>query len=150
MQIEGKQEGLFEEYLESFDSLIGDARTRVTFNETVKGIIGAGSLVCQQIAASSEVLSTAKEGGQRVSRLARGESTERSQIDAEMLTGVLRERGVAHLAGAEADEVWLIADQSELRKPYAREMPELMKVRDLDGTLVPGYRTLNVLGITPS
>lgn len=150
MQVEGKQEGLFEEYLEPFGSLIGDARTRVTFSETVKGIIGAGSLVCQQIAANSEVLSTAKEGGQRVSRLARGESTERSQIDAETLTGVLRERGVAHLAGAEADEVWLIADQSELRKPYAREMPELMKVRDLDGSLVPGYRTLNVLGITPS
>lgn len=150
MEFASKQEGLFEGYLEPFDSLIGDERTRVTFRETVKGIIGAGSLVCQQIAASSEVLSAAKEGGQRVSRLARGESTERSQIDAEALTGVLRERGVAHLAGAEADEVWLIADQSELRKPYAREMPELMKVRDLDGTLVPGYRTLNVLGITPS
>jgi hypothetical protein len=28
-------------------------------------------------------------------------------------------------------------------------MPDLMQVRDLDGKLVPGYRTLNVLGITP-
>ena len=25
-----------------------------------------------------------------------------------------------------------------------------MQVRDLDGNLVPGYRTMNVLGITPS
>jgi hypothetical protein len=28
-------------------------------------------------------------------------------------------------------------------------MPSLMQVRDLDGDLVPGYRTLNVLGVTP-
>jgi hypothetical protein len=29
-------------------------------------------------------------------------------------------------------------------------MPKLMQVLGLDGTLVPGYRTMNVLGITPS
>jgi hypothetical protein len=28
-------------------------------------------------------------------------------------------------------------------------MPYLMQVRDLDEELVPGYRTLNVLGLTP-
>jgi hypothetical protein len=28
-------------------------------------------------------------------------------------------------------------------------MPDLMKVRDLDGELVNGYRTINVLGVTP-
>jgi hypothetical protein len=28
-------------------------------------------------------------------------------------------------------------------------MPDLMQVKDLDGSLVPGYRTLNVLGVTP-
>jgi hypothetical protein len=116
----------------------------------VKGIIGAGSLVCQRIAASSAILSVAKEGGQRVSRLATGESTKRSQIDAETLTAVLRERGVEYLAGADTDELWLIADGSELRKPYAQEMPKLMEVLALDGSLVPGYRTMNVLGITPS
>jgi hypothetical protein len=43
----------------------------------------------------------------------------------------------------------LVADGSDLRKPYATEMPALMQVRDLDGKLVPGYRTLNVLGMTP-
>lgn len=40
-------------------------------------------------------------------------------------------------------------DGSELRKPYAKEMPDLMRVRDLNGGLVPGYRTLNVLAVTP-
>ena len=150
MELEANQEGLFPGYLSSFDRLMGDRGTAVTFGETVKGIIGSGSLVCQQIAASSATLSQAKEGGQRVSRMARGESTKRSQIDAASVTAVLRERGIVYLSEADTDELWLVADGSDLRKPHAREMPDLMHVRNLDGTLVPGYRTLNVVGITPS
>jgi hypothetical protein len=150
MELEASQAGLLPGYLEAFDGLIGDKRTGVTFREAVQGIIGAGSLVCERIAASSAVLSEAKEGGQRVSRMARGESTKRSQIDAASVTSALRERGVAYLSEADTDELWLIADGSDLRKPYAREMPDLMQVRDLDGRLVRGYRTLNSLGITPS
>jgi len=151
MQLQKGQGAVLPAYLASFDRLIGDQRTQVTLGETVKGIIGAGSLVCQQIAASSAVLSAAKEGGQRVSRLARGESTKRSQINAETLTAVMRERGVEHLAGTEAEELWLIADGSELRKPYAREMPYLMQVLDLkEKKKLPGYRTMNVIGVVPS
>ena len=150
MELEVNQAGLLRGYLASFDGLIGDKRTGVTFRETVKGIIVAGSLVCQRIAASSAILSVAKEGGQRVSRMATGESTKRSQIDAESVTAKLRERGVAHLSEADTDELWLLADGSDLRKPYAREMPDLMLVRSLDGELVRGYRTLNVVGLTPS
>ena len=150
MELEDSQKGLLPGYLGSFNELIGDKRTGTTFLETVKGIIGAGSLVCQRIAASSATLSAAKEGGQRVSRMATGESTKRSQIDAESVTAVLRERGIGHLSEAETEELWLIADGSDLRKPYAREMPDMMLVRDLDGNLVSGYRTLNVVGITPS
>jgi hypothetical protein len=82
--------------------------------------------------------------------MATGESTKRSQIDAETVTAVLRERGIEHLCEADTDELWLIADGSDLRKPYAREMPDLMQVRDLDGNSVSGYRTLNVVGVTPS
>lgn len=141
--------GSLTEYLGHFDGLLGDERTRTTFSETIRGIINAGSLVCQQIAAHSTVLSRAKEPGQRVSRFATGESTKRSEVDAEHLTAKLRERGVQQLAESDSEELWLIADQSDLRKPYAQEMPDLMQVRDLEGQLVPGYRTLNVLGITP-
>jgi hypothetical protein len=42
-------------YVKQFDGLIGDRRTRKTFGETVKGIIAAGSLICQQIAAQVEL-----------------------------------------------------------------------------------------------
>jgi len=141
--------GPLTEYLGQFDGLVGDERTGRTFHEIIRGIINAGSLVCQRIAAHSLILSKAKEAGQRVSRFATGESTKRSEIDAEHLSAKLRERGVERLAESDSDELWVIADASDLRKPYAQEMPDLMEVRDLDGKLVPGYRTLNVLGVTP-
>lgn len=137
------------EYVRHFDGLIGDKRTGETFAEIVRGIINAGSLVCQRIAAQSSVLSLVKDGAQRVIRFATGESTKRSQVDAEHLAAALCQRGVAQLGESRADELWVIADQSDLRKPYASEMPDLMQVRGLDGTFVPGYRTLNVLGVTP-
>lgn len=136
-------------YLKPFAGLIGDKRTKQTFGETVRGIIAAGSLICQQIAAQSAELSQGKKGSQRVIRLATGVSTQRSELDAEHLTECLREVGVQELEQAPEEEVWLIADSSELRKPYAEAMPYLMQVRDLDEQLVPGYRTLNVIGVTP-
>jgi hypothetical protein len=79
--------------------------------------------------------------------MARGESTKRSELDADRLTERLRERGIEQLRDDE--EVWAIVDPSELRKPYAREMPELMRVRrsGSERGTVPGYRTLNVLGV---
>jgi hypothetical protein len=136
-------------YVKRFHRLIRDQRTRKTFGEIIKGIIGAGSLICQQIAAQSAELSKGKKGSQRVIRLATGASTKRSALDAEQLTKRLREVAVEQLEQAPEEELWLIADGSDLRKPYAEAMPYLMQVRDLDEQLVPGYRTLNVIGLTP-
>ena len=110
-------------YLAPYHELIGDKRTRTTFDETIRGMMGAGSLICQQIAAHSAVLAKAKKGAQRVLRLASGESTLRSEIDAEHLTKQLREAAVEYLAEASEEELWLAADCSNLRKPYATEMP---------------------------
>jgi hypothetical protein len=79
--------------------------------------------------------------------MATGTPTKRSALDAEQLTARLRERGVEQLR--DEDEVWAIVDPSELRKPHARELPHLMRVRKTGGEkgTVPGYRTLNVLGV---
>lgn len=139
----------FAAYLRHFEGLIGDRCTGVTFGAVVKGIIGAGSLVCERIAAHSEILTATTKGAQRVIRLAKGESTKRSQLDAASLTEKLRRRGLAQLAESGTDELWLMFDGSDLRKPHAEVMPALMQVKDLDGSWVPGYRTLNVLGVTP-
>jgi hypothetical protein len=79
--------------------------------------------------------------------MARGTTTTRSELEAEPLTARLRERGLEQLR--DEAEVWAIVDPSDLRKPYAREMPALMRVRKTGGDkgTVPGYRTLNVLGV---
>ncbi len=70
-------------------------------------------------------------------------------INAQSLTAALGERGVSHLLGGGREDLWVIADLSEVRKPYAREMPGLMFVRALDEQLVRSHRTVNVLGLTP-
>ena len=136
-------------YLDPYAALVGDRRTWTTFTETVKGIVASGSLVCQRIASHSPVLGAVKKGAQRISRMVRGVTTKRSpDLDADHVTAQLRTQAVMHLATAPSDELWLLADGSDLRKPYATAMPDLMQVRDLDGHLVPGYRTLTVLGLT--
>lgn len=139
----------FHEYLKPFASLIGDRRTWHALLETVKGIIASGSVIGTRIAASSEELSQSKNGAQRVLRMVKGESTKRSELDAEDLTARLQQVGVAQLQESQEEEVWLIADGSDLCKPYAQEMPYLMQVRDKNKKLVPGYRTLTVLAVTP-
>ena len=79
--------------------------------------------------------------------MAKGTSTKRSDLDAEHLTARLRERGGEQLR--DEAEIWAIVDPSDLRKPHGREMPALMRVRRTGGDqgTVPGYRTLNVLGV---
>jgi hypothetical protein len=138
-------------YLGSFESLVGDRRTWITLTETIKGIVTSGSLVCQRIATQSPVLGAVTKGAQRIIRMVTGVTIKRSpDLDAEHLTAQLRSHAVAHLASVPSDELWLIADGSDLRKPHAKAMPHLMKVRDLKGGLVPGYQTLSVLGLTPA
>ena len=137
-------------YLEPWESLVGDRRTWTTFTETVKGIVASGSLVCQRIATHSPILGAVKKGAQRISRMVKGVTTKRSpDLDADHVTAQLRTQAVAHLASVPSDELWLLADGSDLRKPYATALPDLMQVRALDGDVVNGYRTLTVLGLTP-
>ncbi len=76
-----------------------------------------------------------------------GETTRHSPaLDADHLLSRLRERGVAQLRDERA--IWVILDGSDLRKPHARAMGGLQRVKRLaGGGMVPGYRTLNAIGI---
>jgi len=140
----------FTQYLAPFETLVGDRRTWTTLTETVRGVISGGSLICQRIATHSPVLCHVKKGAQRIIRMASGQTTKRSpNLDAAHLAAQLRTAAVAHLSESPSDELWLIADGSELRKPYAKALPYLMKVRALSGSLIAGYRTLTVVGLTP-
>jgi hypothetical protein len=76
----------------------------------------------------------------------RGETTKRSPLDAGAVVAALQAHGVERLRAEPS--VWVIIDGSDLRKPHASEMAYLQRVKRLDGEgTVPGYPTLNVIGI---
>jgi hypothetical protein len=75
-----------------------------------------------------------------------GETTIRSPFDADDVLARLRARGVEQLR--DESGIWVILDGSDLRKPHARAMEGLQRVKRLaGGGTVPGYRTLNAIGI---
>jgi DDE family transposase len=75
-----------------------------------------------------------------------GETTKRSTLDPDTLVERLQARGVEQLRDEEA--VWVILDGSDLRKPHARCMQALQRVKRLHGEgTVPGYGTLTALGV---
>jgi hypothetical protein len=79
----------------------------------------------------------------------RGETTKRSDLTPDALTATLQAHGVARLRGEDA--IWVILDGSDLRKPYATAMENLQRVKRLaGGGTVPGYCTLNAIGIGPA
>jgi hypothetical protein len=84
-------------------------------------------------------------GEKRVRRMANGETTQRSELDADSVTRVLREHAAATLINE--PEVTLILDGMELRREGAESQEALMRVKALDGGLVNGYRSFNVLGL---
>ena len=140
----------FSAYLRPFQTLAADRRTRLTLTKTIKGIIASGSLICQRIPSHSPLFASVKDGAQRILRMATHESTQRSpHLDPAQLTDLLRSHAVAHLSSAPSDELLLIADGSDLRKPSAQAMPHMLRVRSLEGAMVNGYRTLNVIGLKP-
>jgi hypothetical protein len=79
----------------------------------------------------------------------RGETTTRSELDPAALSAKLQAHGVARLRGEPS--LWVILDGSDLRKPHATAMAGLQRVPRLAGRgTVPGYRTLNAIGIGPA
>lgn len=75
-----------------------------------------------------------------------GETTTRSSLDPDAILRRLQARGVEQLRAEPA--IWVLLDGSDLRKPYAQAMEHLQRVKRLSGVgTVPGYRTLNALGV---
>ncbi len=60
MEWQASWDGPLQRYLPHFDGLLGDVRTRRTFEESIKGSMAAGTLICQRIAACSPLLSKAR------------------------------------------------------------------------------------------
>jgi hypothetical protein len=66
-------------------------------------------------------------------------------LDADSLTAMLREEAVASLQGE--TELTLVLDGMEVRRAGATAQEGLMRVKGLDGKLVNGCRSFNVLGM---
>ena len=146
MELRAREVDALGPYLSYYDSLIGDCRTRALFRGTIKGIIGSESLVCAQIAAQSPDLSARANSPQRIRRMARQQTTQRSELDADSLTERLRQRSLEQVS--DEYELWVPIDGSDLRKPYAHKMEALQLVQTVDKQrLVNGYRTLNAVAI---
>jgi len=80
-----------------------------------------------------------------VRRLLHGD-TKRTALDADQVIARLQARGVEQLRDETA--LWVLLDGSDLRKPHAQAMEGLQRVKRLGGKgTVPGYRTLNALGV---
>jgi DDE family transposase len=75
-----------------------------------------------------------------------GETTKRSNLDPEAIIARLQARAVEQLRAEPA--IWVLVDGSDLRKPHAQAMQHLQRVKRLSGEgTVPGYRTLNAVGV---
>ena len=146
MNIASDQCNTFTRYLARFSDVCGDQRTRYTLGQTVEGILGGQSLRCAQIARSAPGLSATDSSEQRIRDMVHGKTTKNSpDFNEEHIVQRLVQRGVEMLS--DDDDVWVALDTSDLRKPYATKMPDLMDVRELDGSLVPGYRVITALGL---
>src|SRR5262245_27263818 len=138
MDLRPREGDLLEGYVAPFTALAGGRRTGRRSGAVVGGIIGGESLVCSRIAAASPRLAASPSSAERIRRMVAGETTTRAAL----APGDL----VARLRGEAA--VWVVFDGADLRKPHAARMAHLQQVRgsDREGT-VPGYPTLNALGI---
>jgi hypothetical protein len=146
MDLRPRERDLLASYVAPFTALAGDRRTGRLVGAVVGGIIGGESLVCSRIAAASPALAASPSSAERIRRMLSGATTKRAALDPDDLVDRLQARGVERLRGEEA--IWVVFDGTDLRKPHAARMEHLQQVRGLDrpGT-VPGYPTLNALGI---
>lgn len=146
MDLHPRERDLLATYVTPFTQLAGDRRTGQLIGDVIGGIIGSESLVCSRIAAFSPPLAAGRSSAERIRRMLSGETTKRADLDPDDLVARLQAHGVDQLRGEEA--IWVVFDGTDLRKPHAAHMESLQQVKRLDrqGT-VPGYPTLNVLGI---
>ena len=134
------------QFASAYRDLFRDKRLFDGFVGTLQGILGSQSLCVSKIANAGSLL-PGRHAERRIRRLAHGENPW-AALNAQTITKRLTEEGAKKVAWEK--EVLLMLDKSDLSKPFARCMEHLDTVRSLDGELIPGFRTLNVLAIGAS
>lgn len=134
------------EFVQPYRSLFRDQRLFQGFSEAVVGILTSGSTCLRQIARVTPHGGVTPHAERRLRRLIHHQN-QRTDLNADTLTGRLQTQGAERVAGV--TEVVVILDGSDLRKPHSQNLEYLDAVRDLKGNIIPGYRTLNAIGLTP-
>jgi len=83
----------------------------------------------------------------KLSRTLTGDNS-MSDINPEIVNSTLMEQ--ARLELGDTPKVYVIHDPSDIRKPYSSEAENLGEVRDLNGKIIKGYSTHNVVAMTPN
>ena len=135
---------LLSSYTEGYRDLFHDSRIYAGFQTTLTGILASGSTRIRQIARAAPQTGCTPHAERRLRRLVGGQN-KRATVKADALQKRLRTLGAQRLA--KQDEVVVILDGSDLRKPHSKKLEHLSTVRALDGDLVPGYPTLNAPGL---
>ena len=121
-------------YLDDVLSQYSDRRITRNITTLVEHIIEDTSLQLWS-------LSSDKAEFERQKRLLDGSL--KSVLDEATLSTALREIGTRQTAGQE--EVVLLHDPCDIRKPYASELECLGTVRSLQGQIIPGYRSFDTV-----
>lgn len=137
--------GAFTRHLQPFRPLFGDRRLFEGFSTTLHGVLASGGLRLSQIARCAPRTTRAEHAERRLRRLIHNQNA-RADLRPERLTEALTELGARRLAGS--DEVLVILDESDLRKPHSERIEHLDQMRALDGTPVRGFHTLTALGVS--
>ena len=133
-------------FIQPYRSLFRDRRLFQGFHNALAGILASGSTCVRQMARVTPHGGVTPHAERRLRRLVHHQN-QRTDLNADTLTRRLQMQGAARMAGA--TEVVVILDGSDLRKPHSQNLEYLDAVRDLQGNIIPGYRTLNAIALTP-
>lgn len=135
------QSNSLHDYALNYRPLFRDIRVFNTFESLLTGILGSGSGCIQRIAAS--IPGASDQAERRLRRLVHNQNKQASFNQSDLSQTLTRE-GAQFLH--DADSVQVIVDGSDLRKAQSQKLPHLDHVRDLQGHVVNGYRTLEAIG----
>ncbi len=136
--------GAFMRHVQPFQPLFRDRRLFQGFSTTLQGILASGGLRLSHIARCAPGTTCTEHAERRLRRLVHHQNA-RADLRPARLTQMLTDLGARRMVGS--DEVLVILDESDLRKPHSEHLEYLDQVRSLQGTPIRGFHTLTALGI---
>jgi hypothetical protein len=138
--------GGLSDFVQPYRTLFRDRRLFAAFQAALSGILASGTTRLAQMARVAPGTGARPQAERRLRRLVHHDH-QRSDLNADTLLNHIQAQGATRVAGS--DEVIVVLDGSDLRKPHSQTLEYLDTVRDLRGQPVAGYRTLNAIGLTP-